>query len=380
MTCKSSLELKTCGCASAGNNTAVLVDGYDPANAPRWIEGPVQTDVGIAPRAATALGTGDIVGSWKARWGIGRMNYRVGPGLYAVGKPDATSPVLVTANYKMTFDRLRRELHGIDTWIVVLDTNGINVWCAAGKGTFGTDEIVRRVKAVRLAEIVSHRVLILPQLGAPGVAAHKVLQQTGFHVVYGPVRAADIPAFLEAGNKATPAMREVQFNFIDRLVLTPIELTAAIKPALVLLGMLFLLMLIKSPSASFLVLVERTFIAFVPFFGAILTGAVAAPCLLPCIPGRAFAWKGWLAGLAWSLVFIAFSSIPAESVETLFYVLVLPAISSYLTMNFTGASTYTSLSGVLREMKTALRAITVSAASGVAILGGATAVRVLGIF
>ncbi len=380
MTCESSVELKTCGCGCTGNNTGVLVDGYDPANAPRWIEGTVQTTAGIAPRAATALHFADILGSWKARWGIGRMNYRVGPGLYAVGTPDAASPVLVTANYKMTFDRLRRELQGIDAWVVVLDTNGINVWCAAGKGTFGTDEIVRRVKALRLSEIVTHRMLILPQLGAPGVAAHKVQQQTGFHVVYGPVRAADIAAFLKAGNKATPAMREVQFNFIDRLVLTPVELTAVIKPALVLLGMLFLLMLIKSPSAAFLLLVKRTFIGFVPFLGAILAGAVVAPCLLPGIPGRAFAWKGWLAGLAWSLVFIAYSSVSATSVEALFYLLVLPAISSYLTMNFTGASTYTSLSGVLYEMKTALRAITVSAAAGVALLGGATAGRGLGIF
>ena len=79
------------------------------------------------------------------------MDYRVEPGLYAVGSPTADSPVLVSANYKMSFDRLRSALPGVDAWILVLDTKGINVWCAAGKGTFGTDELVRRIEAARAA-------------------------------------------------------------------------------------------------------------------------------------------------------------------------------------------------------------------------------------
>ena len=146
--------------------------------------------------------------------------------------PGPDSPVLVSANYKMSFDRLRRELEGIDAWILVLDTKGINVWCAAGKGTFGTEELTARIGRFRLAEVVTHRTLILPQLSAPGVAGHVVKQRTGFRVVYGPVRAADLPAFLKAGNKATPEMRQVRFGFLDRLVLTPMELVALIKPAL----------------------------------------------------------------------------------------------------------------------------------------------------
>ena len=85
-----------------------------------------------------------------------------------MGSPSPDSPVLVSANYKLSFDVLRRSLAGIDAWILVLDTKGINVWCAAGKGTFGTEELLRRIAAVRLGEVVSHRRLVLPQLGAPG--------------------------------------------------------------------------------------------------------------------------------------------------------------------------------------------------------------------
>jgi len=82
----------------------------------------------------TTLTWRDVLGGWRVRWGIGRMRYHVTPGLYRIGTPDADSPVLVTANYKLTVDALRRRLTGLDLWILVLDTKGVNVWCAAAKG------------------------------------------------------------------------------------------------------------------------------------------------------------------------------------------------------------------------------------------------------
>lgn len=90
------------------------------------------------PVVSTTLDSSDIVGRWQARWGIGRMRYLVPPGLYAIGEPDPQSPVLVTANYKMSYDLVRQALAGRNVWLLVLETYGINVWCAAGKGTFGT--------------------------------------------------------------------------------------------------------------------------------------------------------------------------------------------------------------------------------------------------
>ena len=120
------------------------------------------------PKVPTKLCRADRLGAFKARWGVGRMKYTIEPGLYAVGNPNPDSIVLVTANYKLSFDTLRKELGSLNAWIMVLDTKGINVWCSAGKGTFGTDEIVRRVQETRLGEVVAHRKLIVPQLGAPG--------------------------------------------------------------------------------------------------------------------------------------------------------------------------------------------------------------------
>ena len=100
------------------------------------------TEAGKVPRIASKILLSDRLGAWKARWGIGRMNYMVPPGLYALGRPTPDAPVLVTANYKMSFDIVRKAMAGHSAWLLVLETFGINVWCAAGKGTFGTEELV----------------------------------------------------------------------------------------------------------------------------------------------------------------------------------------------------------------------------------------------
>jgi len=105
----------------------------------------------------------------------------------------------------------------------------INVWCAAGKGTFGTEELIRRIKTVKLGLIVNHKRVIVPQLGAPGVSSFTVTRQTGFRVVFGPVYSKYIGEFIRGGYKATPEMRIVKFPLHDRLVLTPMEINPAMK-------------------------------------------------------------------------------------------------------------------------------------------------------
>lgn len=106
-------------------------------------------------RIRTELTPQDNFDNLKVRWGINRNNYTVSPGLYAVGSPDQASPVIVTANYKLTIDVVRRELAGQNLWVLVLDTKGINVWCAAGKGTFGTGELINRINKLKLQQVVT---------------------------------------------------------------------------------------------------------------------------------------------------------------------------------------------------------------------------------
>jgi len=313
---------------------------------------------------STHLTFRDFLGCWKARWGINRMNFKVEPGLYSVGHPDKSSPVLVTANYKMSFDYLRKELNELDAWILVLDTKGINVWCAAGKGTFGSKELINRMAIVQLEKVVSHRTLILPQLGAPGVSAHEVLKYSGFKVLYGPVKAKDVKDFIHSGMKATAQMRTVGFNAYDRLVLTPVDLVSSFKVSLTIFGMLFLLNLIG--------LGPFGLVDFYSYMGAVIVGGVLTPVLLPLIPGRAFAWKGWLVGFIWAVMVNMLNGWPSAPqyglLRALGYLLILPSTSAYYAMNFTGASTFTSFSGVLKEMRIAVPVIVISIFLGIVLI------------
>lgn len=341
-------------------HSAEPITKYDLAD--HWIIGEIETSKGKVPVVSTKLLFKDKFGVFKVRINIGRMKYKINPGLYAIGNPNNNSPVLVSANYKLTFDSLRKELDGLDCWIMILDTKGINVWCAAGKGTFGTAEIINRIEKTKLSEIVSHKKLILPQLGAPGVSAHEITRQTSFAVTYGPVRACDIKAFIKADCKATDEMRKVKFTICDRLVLTPVEFITAAKTAILVLGILFLINLFAA----------RPFrIADLLIFAAtIFTGTVITPVLLPFIPGRAFAFKGWLLGMivTFCMVWLNGWFVLNSLLLAIGYLLVLPSYSAFLAMNFTGSSTYTSFSGVIKEMKTALPPIIITMISGCILL------------
>ena len=276
-----------------------------------------------------------------ARVGVRRGGHRVEPGLYALGSPTSDSPVFVSANYTLSFDALRSSLDGIDGYILVLDTKGINVWCAAGKGTFGTDEIVNRVFATQLKEVVAHRKLILPQLGAPGVAAHEVKKRTGFWVEYGPVRAADLPEYLKT-RKATPEMRKVKFSLRDRLVLIPVDVIQTFLPML---------------AAAIILYFVGGWISSLAAVVAVLTGTVLFPVLLPWIPTHNFSTKGFLLGV---LTAIPFALSPFlrhpdwtwyhRLGQALEFLLAMPAVTAFIALNFTGSSTFTSRSGVKREM------------------------------
>jgi hypothetical protein len=254
----------------------------------------------------------------------------------------------------MTFDAVRCDGAGLDAWILVLDTRGINVWCAAGEGTFGTGEVIRRVTESRLAEVVNHRQLILPQLGAPGVAAHEVRQGCGFSAEYGPVRSRDIRPFLEAGRKASPAMRRVVFPTMDRLVLTPVEITGMLRPVGWAAVGLFLLAGVGPGVFSFGAAWERGFAAVAALVAGILAGAVVTPVLLPWLPGRAFSVKGGLVGGVLAACAVMWQRGSLDAPTALALPLAMTAVSSFVAMNFTGSTPFTSPSGVEKEMRRAL--------------------------
>jgi len=312
----------------------------------------METNVGQIRILTTELRPVDKKRNLKARLGVGRENYSIPTGIYAIGSPNEKSPVLVTANYKLTVDKLRMELSGLDLWLMIIDTKGVNVWCAAGKGTFSTEEIIYKIQKCKLKKIVSHNQLILPQLGAPGVSAHEITKFTGFKVMYGPVYAKDIKEFLKNNYKATDQMRRVHFDLLERMAVSPIEAIMSIKYLPFIYIFFVLMQLLGKGSESFIRVLQSSLLNTIPYAVAIIIGTILFPILLPVLPFRMFSMKALVLGIVWSGVVVKYSSVfkfGGSTLTNLSNALLLTSIISYLGMNFTGSTTFTSLSGVKKE-------------------------------
>ncbi len=305
---------------------------------------------------------------FAARWGVNRMGHRVEPGLHAIGNPTRESPVFVTANYSLSFDALRAALPGTDGYILVLDTEGINVWCAAGKGTFGTDELVKRIEATGLRDVVTHRVLILPQLGAPGIAAHEIKKRTSFKVEYGPVRASDLPQYLK-NHEATPEMRRVRFTVRDRLAVIPVEIVGGLLPVLV---------------AAVICYVLGSWLSALVAVSMMLAGIALFPLLLPWLPTHDFSSKGFILGILVALP-LAFVTLQGNAdavwwvraLNAIAPLLIWPPVVAFLALNFTGSTTFTSRTGVRREIFAYVRVMAWTFAIGLVLMVGLPLLRLI---
>jgi hypothetical protein len=362
------LTHKTDGMTAECGRSLPASEGKDIAP---WITGTAPAGNGTVHTVSTELAGSDVWEHVRCRTSAFRESYTVKPGLYAVGEPGRSSDVFVSANYKLSFDHLRKSLKGMNAWVLVLDTKGINVWCAAGKGTFGTDELVKRIGLVGLQEVVEHRNIIVPQLGAVGVSAYMVRRAAGFKVLYGPVYAKDIPAYVAAGYKATTEMRQVRFPLLDRLVLTPMEINPAMKKYYVWYALAMLVFFGLQPSG---IMFGDAVSGGLPFLGlgliSVFAGGFLTPVLLPWVPFRSFALKGWLVGLLSVMLAAGMSGFLYSSNAVLVFAafLFFPAASSYIALQFTGSTTFTGMSGVKKELKIAIPLYIVSLAASVVIL------------
>jgi len=321
---------------------------------PHFIIRQIETPAGKIEQISTVWTNKDLLSTIKVRWSIGRMDYNVMPGLYAVGNPDKDSDVYVSCNFKLSFDLLRRALHGLNAWILILDTKGINVWCAAGKGTFGTEELAFRIKEHQLDKVVSHKKIIVPQLGATGVSAYKIKEEAGFKVIYGPVKAEDIPAFVANGYKATPEMRKITFNLWERMKLIPVELFYAKYYLLLIPAIFFILSGLNTQGFSADSAWNNGGRAIINLGVSYLAGCVLTPIFLPIIPFKRFSLKGLVMGWLMAILLLYFNFLGTNIIEIISWFLLIGGVSSFMAMNFTGASTFTSLSGVQKEMKISL--------------------------
>ena len=89
-------------------------------------------------------------------------------------------------------------------------------------------------------------------------------------------------------------------------------------------------------------------------FLAYCSGIIVTPAFLPYIPFRRFSLKGFITGAILSVILLLMKMTGSNYFEMIAWFLLISAISSFLAMNFTGSSTFTSLSGVRKEMKSAV--------------------------
>jgi hypothetical protein len=152
-------------------------------------------------------------------------------------------------------------------------------------------------------------------------------------------------------------MRRVRFDLRDRLDVVPVELVHVFLPTLLAAALAYL-------AGGLLAAMAALF--------ASLAGAALLPILLPWLPTRAFSSKGFILGglVALPFAWAAWMSHPNAAWWvrigwTLAYLLAMPPVTAYLALNFTGSSTYTSRTGVRREIFTYIPVMAATFAAGV---------------
>jgi len=206
--------------------------------------------------------------------------------LIRIGNPGRKSPVLVTTNYDLTVRRVCRAFKSIDCFLLVAPAGGIDVWCAAGGGRFSIDSIISILKTSRVAELVDHRRLILPQLCANGINLFEVRRRTGWSAVFGPVDAKDVPAYLQS-RRRTEKMMRVTYTAKERL-----EMAVAMWGSLSLRYTIFPVLIFGLAAAPRFIVIIATF--------ALL---ISLGCFI--IPGKTFVQKAGLLFLSAMAVVVA---------------------------------------------------------------------------
>jgi hypothetical protein len=137
-------------------------------------------------------------------------------------------------------------------------------------------------------------------------------------------------------------MRHVRFDLKDRAIIIPVDTKSALPYV---------------AGASILAYIAGDPIGAVGIASASAAGLAGFPLLLPWLPGEEFSVKGFflggLVGLGAAVASLAKddgAGLPLRVLKAASYAFALPPIAAFLGLNFTGSTTFTSPSGVRREI------------------------------
>ncbi|MFW9837561.1 MAG: methyltransferase domain-containing protein [Candidatus Thorarchaeota archaeon] len=310
------------------------------------------------PKARTRIWYNHLTGGWR---GI-----PIAPGLYRAGAPTEDSPVVVTANYELTYYTVMRALNKdkLDAWVLVCDTNGINVWCAARGIHFDTNDVVEMIHLTHLDELVTHREIILPQLSAAGMDTREIRRRTGFRARYGPVRIQDLNEWMELG-KPKPKPREmasVTFNLRERMEQTvahiPFLLAVLLgRPLAILLGSIFLIdiiaaLFIQTFYMQVLSISLGILLLIIQIFAALFGTAFVLGLIFPILPskGNSFYRRGLgLAAITLPIALVFMFVLSAHWTEYVVWSIAQFVIAVTLTMDWSGMTSVSDPKVIERE-------------------------------
>jgi acetyl-CoA decarbonylase/synthase complex subunit gamma len=119
-------------------------------------------------------------------------------GVYEIGKPTESSPVLITTNFSLTYFLVSGyiETSKVPSWLLVKDTEGLSVMTAWAAGKFSADIIAPFVKKCGIMDKVKHQKLIIP--GYAAVESGGLEEElSGWEILVGPREGAHIPGFIK---------------------------------------------------------------------------------------------------------------------------------------------------------------------------------------
>lgn len=126
-----------------------------------------------------------------------RKPVAVEPGLRTLGTPGESSPVMFTTNFALTFYTVASDIEsaGIDSYLLVVDSEGIAVDCAVAGRKLTADKVAEAIKEAKMEEKVKHRKLIIP--GKAARLSGEIEEASGWEIMVGPRDSSDIPKFLQ---------------------------------------------------------------------------------------------------------------------------------------------------------------------------------------
>jgi len=226
-------------------------------------------------------------------------------GLFTFGNADANAPLLVSGDYFHTVRRLFATLSGRNCRLLVVDSAGINVWCAAGVGDFNENKIADALHTYEVEKTIAHRTLVLPQLAAAGVDVERLRELTGFTCRWGPASLDDLPLYLDSGCRVSEAMRQVRFSFVNKLLMAT---------SLFMTWLFFLV----GPYLLFEWITATSYVSYALAFSVLLAVGTFMTPFLDWFPGK------------WPSTQVIYASLPVFAVTTAWTMLVEPMSTSML--------------------------------------------------